>query len=787
MEALPCTPVITQYANYLKARYSQNIKSDKKWPHVTIRQYIDLKLAVVMKDDANIDEFSRSTIHGNDDDINCKKIPISFDEFEEQADHGSRFLVEGMPGIGKSTLALEFCKQWSGCRDRKKKMFAGYNVMILLRLRNANVRFSYELIDHESDTKKKEVYDEIEKEGGKGVFFILEGYDELPTSFQTETSVFTDLIDCKILPNATVLVTTRHSATKALEKVLSWIEFTRCFEVLGFNKESINKFIESQKSPSTLKKYLSHFPHIQGCLYIPLNLAIVVALYSKGLQFSPKSLTELYTSLVKCWVLRCIDPDKCTVNKIFEFRDLPPEYLEKFLKICKFAYNKLFDQRLIFDDSDLPEDFDSLSLMQIEEYSDPSVGNHKNYSFFHHTFQEYLAAYYISTLPDKEHQEIYKNLNSKSKFVVLRFLAGLTGLTKIGNIFIPSKIFDFNYIQQLFESKNEEITRKVLAEKISIFRTWPPPAYEDFYALGCCISLSKSKWNLGFTFRNITSEHIEMLNKGIASVASPTGKINRITFGLNPMGNDGVERLVNIAPEVFDEICTLNIIGIGLDTCHDLTMKLPSLTCLTELLLHNNCIPYGGHIDLIRAISTSQSLQMVSLSKLSPEESSLLLECTSLKKVELWQLPNESVESVSTSIADAKSLNEFYLHESKFSAENAQLLSSKFAQITKLHSLNLVNCGISDEAASFIAEGLKNSSLHYLNLDNNLIHDESGIKLLQVQSAALKEINLHRNPLKEEFAENVILFLYEPRFKLCLPHRWIFLQIVSNFYFDIIH
>ena len=742
-----------------------NIKPDNKWPNLTNNQYVDL--AVVMKDDANIDNFSRSTIHGNQlEDIICKKELISFSEFEKQAEHGSRFLIEGMPGIGKSTLALEFCKQW-----REKKMFASYNLMILLRLRNKIVqsfKLPADLVDHGSDAKNIEVYDEIEKEEGKGVFFILEGYDELPTSIQTETSVFTKLIDGMILPNATVLVTTRHSATKALEKVTQ-IEFTRCFEVLGFSKSSVNKFIESQKNQSALKECLSCFPHIQGCLYIPLNLAIVVYLFNDNKKFSPETSTELYTLIIQCLVLRNLK-DQGKIKQLSGFTDLPCEDFEKFQKICKFAYDKLFnEQSLIFYDTD-----DSLGLMQIEEYDHPhSVGTSTDYSFFHLTMQEYLAAYHISTLPVEEHQQFYDSLNSNSSFtVVLHFLAGLTGLKNI-NVNISSKFSNFNCIQQLFESKNQALTENVFApfERIEISRTWPPPVYQDFYALGRCISLSKSKWILGFTFRNITSEHIEMLNKGIASVASPTGKIDTIRASLNLIGKEGVNFLLNIAPEVFQEIRILNLAGIGLDTCHDLTMKLPSLTCLTDLWLHNNCIPCGGHINLIRAISTSQSLQMVSLSKLSPEESSLLLkECTSLKKVELWQLPNESVKAVSTSMADAKSLHKFYLHESKFSAENAQLLSSKFAQITKLHSLNLVNCGISDEAASFIAEGLKNSCVCYLNLDNNLIHNEGGIKLLQVQSAALKEINLCRNPLKEEFAEKILL--YEPCFKLCLPHRF---------------
>ena len=86
-------------------------RPDNKWFRRPIQKFADL--AVVIKADlSDDDEFSRSTIHGNLEDILHKKERISHEDLQNCSKAGSRFLVEGAPGIGKSTLALEFCKKW---------------------------------------------------------------------------------------------------------------------------------------------------------------------------------------------------------------------------------------------------------------------------------------------------------------------------------------------------------------------------------------------------------------------------------------------------------------------------------------------------------------------------------------------------------------------------------------------------------------------------------------------------------------------------------------------------
>ena len=89
----------------------------------------------VSKEEA--DEFTRATIHGDIDDIVRKKGSISMAQIATPNQRGvcPRFiLVEGAPGVGKSTFAWKLCRKWS-----KGKILQHYRLVVLLRLREKKV------------------------------------------------------------------------------------------------------------------------------------------------------------------------------------------------------------------------------------------------------------------------------------------------------------------------------------------------------------------------------------------------------------------------------------------------------------------------------------------------------------------------------------------------------------------------------------------------------------------------------------------------------------------------
>ena len=104
------------YANYLKSIYTrEKLPIYDRWPQVKSKKYINL--ALIQKEDITKPEayqFMRDTIHGNIDDIWKSKRATDIGQIAQLPD-GSQpkcILVEGTPGVGKSTFAWKLCHKW---------------------------------------------------------------------------------------------------------------------------------------------------------------------------------------------------------------------------------------------------------------------------------------------------------------------------------------------------------------------------------------------------------------------------------------------------------------------------------------------------------------------------------------------------------------------------------------------------------------------------------------------------------------------------------------------------
>ena len=66
------------------------------------------------------------------------------------------------------------------------------------------------------------------------------------------------------------------------------------------------------------REYLTKYPHIRSTMYVPLNCAIVVEVYrsSGSTNLAPKTMTHLYTELIKVLLQRYLDshPEGPTLN-----------------------------------------------------------------------------------------------------------------------------------------------------------------------------------------------------------------------------------------------------------------------------------------------------------------------------------------------------------------------------------------------------------------------------------------------------------------------------------------
>ena len=214
-------------------------------------------------------------------------------------------IVEGIPGIGKSTFSWHLGVCWA-----QKEILHDYHLVVLLRLRDERVQHAKcvsDLFRYEEQPKQehKAVMEWINSNKGDGVMMVLDGYDELSPDLQ-KSSIFANIIRGVVLPKMTVLVSSRPSANDNLHQ-LCQDQKCQCIEVIGFGKEEIQEYVyaaleHNKELRDQLMSYLEHHPHIHGLMYCPLNCAIIVQIFRdqmKSRSQPPQTLTEVYQVLIK--------------------------------------------------------------------------------------------------------------------------------------------------------------------------------------------------------------------------------------------------------------------------------------------------------------------------------------------------------------------------------------------------------------------------------------------------------------------------------------------------------
>ena len=417
---------VDQYAKYLRAYYrKRKLPIHSKWPPTASKKYIHL--AVVKKEEVSkqqADEFTRATLHGNIEDIIRKKVSLDFSGIgkKEDGSPAQMILVEGGPGIGKTTFAWKVCRKWS-----KGKILQQYRLVVLLRLRDKRVREArsiWDLLYYSDDDLRREIAQEVTRSNGESVLLLYEGFDELPGKLQTQGSIFLDILYQECLPAANVLITSRPSATEFLQDNLKE-NIDQHIEILGFTKQDVQSYIQSAVKDrgvcNEFSRYLKCYPHISGLMYVPLNAVIITEIYKttkldKSQDFVPTTLTELYTSLTRGMLLRYLKSHNEYGKqnlKLKSFSDLPEDLHKEFHAICRIAFEGILKDEFIFDD--LAQDFNTLDLMQSASELYVDQGAVVSHNFFHLTLQEFLAAVHVSNIPTQEQLQYFQSIPTAIK------------------------------------------------------------------------------------------------------------------------------------------------------------------------------------------------------------------------------------------------------------------------------------------------------------------------------------------------------------------------------------
>ena len=350
------------------------------------------------------------------------------------ADFSSRRLVvDGPPGIGKTTLCRKLLNIWSNGTQQSQN----YELVLYCPLRDSKIAEATEIANlfmHKTSQVSK-VVDWISDREGKGLLIIFDGWDELSKQLR-KSSLATDIVCGKQLIHCSVIITSRTYATYSFLNILDNVFISQYIHVIGFDTNEIKEVIEDALSydlnlATCLIQDLVVRNDVLSLCYIPLVCSMVILVYRKLGGKLPTTLSELYENFILLTIKRHVKIacDDLEPQSLKNLNNLPSSLNESLKELCKFAYLSLKKEtnKMTFYSSQMH----SLNIAKKEKFLGLMTTiidfDEEWYQFIHLSIQEFLAAWWIAKYEKTD--EIFKNCFEDDHFrLCLRFVAGLTHL-----------------------------------------------------------------------------------------------------------------------------------------------------------------------------------------------------------------------------------------------------------------------------------------------------------------------------------------------------------------------
>ena len=508
------------------------------------------------------------------------------------------FLIEGAPGIGKTILSKEIAYQWANnfLLHHKKFLF-----LVHLRTVSSSKLCSVEdFVKHALHSKEAAAgfgkY--FTENSGKDLAVILDGYDELSET-DRKNSFITDLIKRRVLSKCLLIITSRPSASLPLRDIAN------CrIEVVGFTEEDRLNYINSALSDSpekvtALQDYLQSNPTINALCYIPLNMTILLCLSDNGIDYLPKTQTDMYKRFIGMTIIRFLEKSGENIPDaaVFNLEALPHPHDVVFKELSRFAFEALKCDKLVFKLTEIQEicpsltkissNWNGLGLLNSLTYVED--GNKiVTYHFLHFSIQEFMAAYHISTLPEKKQLKLLKDtfwsvdyyntwimyvgITGGATFPFKHFLSGnplqvFTHLFKTGisKKFLHDKIKCLHIFQCLAEAQGSDLLSSLgsLFQNQEIDLSDQTLLPRDLNTLGFFLIRSNNKhWKkLNLSRCNMDSASLKILFEMFASKDTQV-TIDRVDLSYNQLKISFINRLLKLVKtwKATEFICIDNLV-----------------------------------------------------------------------------------------------------------------------------------------------------------------------------------------------------------------------------------
>ncbi|XP_059817967.1 NACHT, LRR and PYD domains-containing protein 3-like isoform X2 [Hypanus sabinus] len=643
---------------------------------------------------------------------------------------GSSTAVAGVPGIGKTTMVQKIVYDWATGKIYQQFQFVFSFKFQDLNSINNRINLRELILDHYPyfGNMLRVVWKNPE-----GLLFIFDGLDEFKHRIDFADSrrdtepkhqcpdpewrcevpdIVYSLIQGKLLPGCSVLVTTRPTALHLLEKS----EVSVWAEILGFSgeerKEYFIRHFEDQTVAEAVFKHMEENEILYTMSYNPSYcwiLALALGPFFTQRVMDPQRVPKTITQLYSYYIYNIV---KNHGREIENPRDV-------LLRVGQMAFRGVSEKKIVFTDGDLinynlqPSQFLSGFLMELLEREDSARS--MVYTFPHLTIQEFVAA--VAQFLNPHPGDILKFLTkahstTDGRFeVFLRFVAGLSSPMTVRGLEEFLGPFPHQTTCRVIDWVKEEVKRQI----------------------GNTGSEAGKR-----SFLNTLHYLFESQNRGLAQVT--LGSVETLSFRgmkLTPTDCAVLSHVIGLC----DTIIQLDLWNCHIQ-CEGIQRLGPGLHKCQELRLNDNNLGDSG-------------VKLVSSALRNPE----------CKIQKLWLiyvgLTDSGAEDLASALSTNTSLRTLNLSDNKLGDSGVKLVSAALRNPEcKIQKLRLIKVGLTDSGAEDLVSALStNRLLAELELSNNKLGD-SGVKLvsaaLRNPECKIQRLGLHKVGLTDSGAEDLV-------------------------------
>ena len=610
----------------------------------------------------------------------------------EECEQPKKVLIEGNPGMGKTTYCNKIAYDWAAKKHKAEDCFTEFWVVLLLKCRDVEIESDLwgaiddQLLPGEIQKEEAEKFFEFIRQNQSQVLLVLDGIDELPSSKLQE---FTDIIRGKILPRCHLVVTARHEAGIPVRKVCDTL-----LEIEGFTEDDREEFIHKyfahkENLAKRLLDKLEREERLKEMSTNPLNCALLCLLCEDFDGILPESRTQLFLEIVHCVLVRYRKKKDLPVDG----EDLLELYKEQLKLLGSIALNGLREDKMYFEGKKLENQdeipgFGFLSVQHGSSKRRPRLC----YGFTHKSLQEFFAGYYLCCLLVSKEISAERVAADARYFresrQVLLFTCGLLALRSEESVIALIK----NIAKEV---KDMEECLPVALECIKECKNESSDFHVELAStFGSCLKISKA---------NLRKQQID--DAAVAVLGSALEKNSTVTdvnLFDNNLGSAGAEALVT-ALQKNTTLTNLDLSrnNLGSAGAESLAVALKTNTTLTNLDLSVNKIGPAGAESLAAMLKTNRSLTDLNLSS--------------------NDIGPVGAESLATALKTLNtSLTKLDLSNNKIGPVGSKSLAAALKTNTTLKDLNLSTNGLGPTAAKSLAVMLEtNKTLRQLDLSYN--------------------------------------------------------------------